>query len=303
MDLKTQKLLASVITDQQKNKVSPYMTKGEVISITDDTIYVKMEGSNISTPVKASSVSVNVGDIVDLSVSHNDTHITGNRTVVAASSKEVERVSSSCEDSKNMIDMIGNTISMQNNDISMIGNKMNIQGSTIETLNSTIKAQESTIEIHDSDIKILNSAFVIKNGKLTGISEIVTGILKSDYVTTDFLNAKVGWIEDGKIKQGAIGTVEIADESVTTAKIKDLSADVITTGTLKTECLILTTDEVDPETGEKKIALITALNAKAEAGEGNILNGAVIADNTIEAAKIIVVDLNAFGATIGNFGI
>lgn len=342
MDLKTQKILASVIANPQKNKVSPYTTKGEVTSVTDDTIYVKIEGSDISTPVKSSSVLVKAGDIVDISVSHTDTHITGNRTDVAASSKEVERISSSYEASRlgleNNLEIFGNDIKMigtildiqnskiesvesevstqnskieiiesdvstQNSKIETVESEVSTQNSKIETIESTIETHGSTIESNSSDIKILNSAFIIQNGKLTGISEIITGILKADYVTTDFLNAEVGWIEDGKIKQGAIGTVEIADESVTTAKIKDLSADVITTGTLKTECLILTTDEIDSETGEKKVALITALNAKVNAGEGNILNGAVIADNTIEAAKITVVDLNAFGATIGNFKI
>ena len=58
MDLQTQKLLASVISDAQSKKVSPYTTKGEVTSISGDTIYVKIEGSDISTPIKATSASV-----------------------------------------------------------------------------------------------------------------------------------------------------------------------------------------------------------------------------------------------------
>ena len=433
MDIKTQKTLADIVLNANKKTVQPYTTTAMVKSITDDTIYVSIPGSDSVTPVKASSVSVNPGDVVDLVVSHNDTHITGNRSDVATSVSATEKVSKALEASRlemdNQFDMVGNkitainnTIDMQNSTIEMQGstitsindkvnsqnnvieqqgntitqlgntvnqqgntitevnnkvesydntitqmentiiqqgntitevnNKVNSQGntitemndkinsqgntinsqgntitqigdtvtsqgntitqqgntitemnSTIETLNSTVQTQGSSIETLDSSIKIVNSAFVIQNGKLTGISEIMTNLLDSDYVTTDLLNADVAWIENGKIKQGAIGTVEIHDSSITTAKIAELSADVITTGTLKTECLILTTDEVDPETGEKKVALITALNAKTKAGEGNILDGAVIKDETIEAAKITVVDLNAFGATIGNFHI
>lgn len=433
MDIKTQKMLADVIVNAKEKTVAPYSTTAEVKSIVDDTVYVKIPGSENATPVKASSVSVKVGDIVDLVVSHSDTHITGNRSDVAVSSTTAESITQTMEASRmemeneldivgnkmkilnNNIDMQNNTINMQNNTITQmgntidqqnntitqfgntieqqgntitqlndtvtsqgnmitqmnnkvdqqdnvikqhgntiteiddkitsqgntitqinntvnsqgnsiteIGNKVDSQGNTITQLNdtvtsqgntitqmnSTIKALDSTVETQgsaiqtlDSSIKVVNSAFVIQNGKLTGISEIMTNLLDSDYVTTDLLNADVAWIENGKIKQGAIGTVEIADSSITTAKIAELSADVITTGTLKTECLILTTDEVDPETGEKKVALITALNAKTKAGEGNILDGAVIKDETIEAAKITVVDLNAFGATIGNFHI
>lgn len=377
MDLKVQKMLAETVTNVSKNTVSPYNTTAKVTSITDDTVYVQIPGSENSTPVKARSVSVKVGDTVDLSVSHSDTHITGNRSDVAVSQTIADSIASDVEANKLLLDneivMTGNKIKAVNNNINLINNNMDIQnskievmdstitahgssieaidstvkmqgssietinsnisnidstvksqgskistlestvntqGSSIETINSNISNIDSTLETHgssisalDSNVKIINTAFVIKDGKLTGISEIVTGILDAGYVTTDLLNASVGWIENGKIKEGSIGTVEIADSSITTAKIKELSADTIKTGTLKTECLILTTDEVDPETGEKKVALITALNAKTKSGEGNILDGAVIADDTITASKITVVDLKAFGATIGNFTI
>lgn len=363
MDLKIQKMLAETVANANRKTVSPYTTTAKVTSITGDTVYVKIPSSENSTPVKASSVSVKVGDVVDVSVSHSDTHITGNRSDVAVAKTTTDAIASDVAANRllldNEIDMTGNKIRAVNNNINLINNNIDIQntkieamdstitaqgsnieaidstvktqgstieaqgskittlestvntqGSSIETINSNISNIDSTLETHrssisalDSNIKIINTAFVIKDGKLTGISEIVTGILDAGYVTTDLLNASVGWIENGKIKEGAIGTVEIADSSITTAKIKELSADTIKTGTLKTECLILTTDEVDPETGEKKVALITALNAKTKSGEGNILDGAVIADDTITASKITVVDLKAFGATIGNFTI
>lgn len=419
MDIKTQKMLADVVLNAQKKSVQPYTTTAKVKSVADDTVYVEIPGSDRITPVKSSSVAVKKGDIVDLAVSHSDTHITGNRSDIAtpqSSTKElsqameanrlelnnkldlannkikmvgndiemidntitqqgntiteinntidsqnntitqqgnkivevnnaVTEVNNKVESQNNTITQIGNTVDQQNNTITEMNNKIDSQNniikemddtitsqgntitqldnkvtsqgntitqqgntitemnSAIETLDSTVKTQGSSIETLDSSVKIIDSAFVIQNGKLTGISEILTKILDSDYVTTDLLNADVAWIEDGKIKEGAIGTAEIHDTSITTAKIAELSADVIKTGTLKTECLILTTDEIDPKTGEKKVALITALNAKTKAGEGNILDGAVIKDETVEAAKIKVVDLEAFGATIGNFHI
>ena len=391
MDIKTQKMLADVVLNAKNKTVKPYTTTATVKSVNNGIVYVEIPGSDRDTPVKNSSVSVKKGDVVDLVVSHSDTHITGNRSDVSVPASTAHKMFRAFEATRlemdNKLDLVGNDIEMINNNIVMqdneiemqnstikaisstleaqssdievinttlnaqgsdidvinttleaqssnievIGSKINTQESKIEALNSTVETQESVIETlnstvetqnstietinskvttHDSDIsslnssvRILNTAFVIKNGTLTGISQIITDILDSGYVTTDFLNADVAWIEDGKIKQGAIGTVEIADSSITTAKIAELSADVIKTGTLKTECLILTTDEVDPVTGETKYALITALNAKTQAGEGNILDGAVIADDTIEASKITVVDLNAFGATIGNFHI
>ena len=405
MDIKTQKMLADVVLNAKNKTVQPYTTTAIVKSVNDNTIYVEIPGSDRATPVKNSTVSVKKGDVVDLVVSHNDTHITGNRSDVAASQTETSLISNTVTktaqameatrlEMDNNLNLIGNEIVALNNNITMQGNKIDIlvsditvanstieaqnskietiksqistigstistiestittqssdiltldskisthdsaietlnskistqdskintlnstvstQGSTInsinstiETLNSTVEAQNSAIQTLDSNVKIIGSAFQVKDGTLTGISEILTNILKTDYAEVNLLNVNNAWIVDGKIKEGAIGTTEIADASITTAKIDELSADVIKTGTLRTERLILTTDEIDPETGEKKVALITALNAKVNDGEGNILDGAVIADDTIEASKVNVVDLNAFEATIGNFHI
>ena len=405
MDIKTQKMLADVVLNAKNKTVQPYTTTAIVKSVNDNTIYVEIPGSDRATPVKNSTVSVKKGDVVDLVVSHNDTHITGNRSDVATSQTETSQISNTVTktaqameatrlEMDNKLDLVGNEIVALNNSVTMQGNKIEMlgsditvanstieaqnskietiksqistigstistiestittqssdiltldskisthdsaietlnskistqdskintlsstvstQGSTInsinsiiETLNSTVETQNSAIQTLDSNVKIIGSAFKIKNGTLTGISEILTNILKTDYAEANLLNVNNAWIVDGKIKEGAIGTTEIADASITTAKIDELSADVIKTGTLRTERLILTTDEVDPETGEKKVALITALNAKVNEGEGNILDGAVIADDTIEASKVNVVDLNAFEATIGNFHI
>ena len=376
MDIATQKLFAEVLKDK-RNTVAPYSTTAKVKNITEDTIYIVLSGSDITTPIKTTNVSVDVGDTVDVIVSHEDTRITGNRTDVAASSKSTEKMAQAFERSSiemaNKLDIVGNGITAINNTIELLDNEIKIKDSEVEVIGSTIKtinsniatmesdistqgskintmesdistqgskintmesdiftqgskintmgsqlssqdstiktiksnifAQDAKINTINSDITILNSAFTIENGKLTGISEIITNILESDYVTTDFLNAGVAWVENGKIKESAIGETEIADASITTAKIKELSADVIKAGTLSAERLILTTDEEDPETGEKKVALITAMNAAAETEEGGLLDGAIISDKTINAVKINVVDLNAFGATIGNFNI
>ena len=90
MDIRTQKILAESIIESQKNTVAPYTTTAKIKSISDDTIYVEIPGSETTTPVKTSSVSVKAGDIVDLVVSHNDTHITGNRSDIAVSQTTAE---------------------------------------------------------------------------------------------------------------------------------------------------------------------------------------------------------------------
>ena len=90
MDLKAQKTLAAAVFEAQKT-ISPYTTTATVTSISGDTAYVKIAGSDISTPVEASTVTVKPGDTVDLSVSHADTHITGNRSDKSVTETSVKK--------------------------------------------------------------------------------------------------------------------------------------------------------------------------------------------------------------------
>ena len=330
MDINTQKVLVKAITDAQTKKVTPYTTTATVHNILGDTIYVKIQGSDILTPVKSSTVSVNKGDMVDLSVSHTDTHITGNRSDVATNktvtneiagqyaSEVLEIVAAKYISTENLYAINAEIKKLKAGTIEveeLIANKATIE--QLEVVNQRVGSLENSSATVDNLNEVKARVEALEAGTVT-TDDLTTKYLtaediKTTYITAedvatkyaaiDLANVTNAWIINGNIKEGAIGETEIADASITTAKIKDLSADVIKTGTLKTECLILTTDEIDSETGEKKVALITALNAKVNAGEDNVLDGAIIADNTIEASKITVVDLKAFGTTIGNFNI
>lgn len=330
MDMNTQKVLVKAIIDAQTKKVTPYTTTATVHNILGDTIYVKIQGSDILTPVKSSTVSVNKGDVVDLSVSHTDTHITGNRSDVATNktitneiagqhaSEVLEIVAAkyiSTEDlyaiNAEIKKLKAGTIEVEE----LIASKATIE--QLEVVNQRVGSLENSSATVDNLNEVKARVEALEAGTVT-TDDLTTKYLTAEdiktiyitaedvatkYAAIDLANVTNAWIVNGNIKEGVIGETEIADASITTVKIKDLSADVIKTGTLKTERLILITDEIDSETGEKNVALITALNAKVSAGEDNVLDGAIIADNTIEASKITVVDLKAFGATIGNFHI
>lgn len=135
----------------------------------------------------------------------------------------------------------------------------------------------------------------IKEGEIEtahiGDAQVSTAKIADASITS----AKIveGAITGATIHDGAITNAKIADASITNAKIDSLNAEKITSGTLATERLIL----IDNETG--KVSVITALNEQAK----NMLDGAVIQEKSIEAAKIIVADLEAFKATIGGFDI
>lgn len=219
------------------------------------------------------------------------------------------------------IDSMDNTIKAQDNVITSIGNTVNEQGNTISSMNNTIieqgnqivaqgneiKAQGNTLEIFDSNIKILNSGFTIKDGKLTGLSEIVINDLE-----TNSLNAKYANIDFTNISQAAVKKI-FADSGI----IKDL---IVSEGKITGE-LVGVTIKGDLIEGNTIIAdklvvkgengLLYKLNvdalgeAKASSDEKyqNQLDGSVIVAKSITAEKVSVNDLVAFGATIGGFNI
>ena len=135
MDIKTQKMLADVVLNAKNKTVKPYTTTATVKSVNNGIVYVEIPGSDRDTPVKNSSVSVKKGDVVDLVVSHSDTHITGNRSDVAVPESTAQKMSQTLEATRlemdNELDLFNNKIKMVNNSIEMQDNKIEMQNNTI----------------------------------------------------------------------------------------------------------------------------------------------------------------------------
>ncbi len=73
-----------------------------------------------------------------------------------------------------------------------------------------------------------------------GAGEINASHIRGKSITAGQLAAGLITADSGLIDQGAIGTAQIADGSITEAKIVSLNADVIQSGTLHTDRLLLT---------------------------------------------------------------
>ena len=109
--------------------------------------------------------------------------------------------------------------------------------------------------------------------------------IASRAITSDLIKAKTITAESGIIDDSAIGTAQIADGSITSAKIVELNADLIQTGTLSAERLLLVGDD----------GVIYKINA-ASSGLSltelqkdqykNYINGTVIVAKSITAAQI-----------------
>lgn len=109
--------------------------------------------------------------------------------------------------------------------------------------------------------------------------------IASKTITADLIKAKTITAESGIIDDSAIGTAQIADGSITSAKIVELNADLIKTGTLSAERLLLVGED----------GVIYKINA-ASSGLSltelqkdqykNYINGTVIVAKSITAAQI-----------------
>ena len=121
-----------------------------------------------------------------------------------------------------------------------------IDGAAIGTAN----IQDGAIvraKILDGEVVTAKIAdLAVTSGKIADLAVTTAKIAQAAITNAQIANAAVdtaqialGAITAALIAQGAVGTAQIADASITDAKIVSLNADVITSGTLATERLII----------------------------------------------------------------
>ena len=233
----------------------------------------------------------------------NDT-ITSHGNSITSMNNTIQQHDNKINQNSNTISQQGNTINQQGNKITEIDNTVKTQGNTIVAQGNTIDAHGTQLTTHGSQITILNSGFVIKDGVLTGLSEVVVNKLKSDtldtgYAKIDFANIQMAAVQKLFTESGIIKDLIVQEGSITGELVGvTLKGDLIEAGTLVADKLVIKGSD----------GLYYKLNTTGETVEAeqtieNSLNGSVITAKSITASKIQVTDLVAFGATIGGFDI
>lgn len=110
--------------------------------------------------------------------------------------------------------------------------------------------------------------------------------VEANFATIDLANVKDASIKSAMIDAGAVKTVQIADGSITDAKIVELTANKITAGTLSVERLELV---------GSTSSIVYALNNSGELVSENVntLDGEVLTDRTITADKLVANSITA----------
>ena len=285
--------------NQHETTINQHDTKinqqgDQIVSINNTII---SQGNSIEANHNAIIAQGNEIDIM------NDT-ITSHGNSITSMNNTIQQHGNKIDQNSNTISQQGNTINQQGNKITEIDNTVKTQGNTIVAQGNTIDAHETKLTTHNSQITILNSGFVIKDGKLTGLSKAVlddleTNTLKTGYAKIDFSNIGVAAIEKLFTDSGIIKDLIVNEGHITGELVGvTIKGDLIEAGTVVADKLV-----VKGSDGLYYKLNTTGETVEAEQTIENSLNGSVITAKSITASKIQVTDLVAFGATIGGFDI
>ena len=285
--------------NQHETTINQHDTKinqqgDQIVSINNTII---SQGNSIEANHNAIIAQGNEIDIMNNTITSHGNSITSMNNTIQQHGNKIDQNS-------NTISQQGNTINQQGNKITEIDNTVKTQGNTIVAQGNTIDAHETKLTTHNSQITILNSGFVIKDGVLTGLSEVVVNKLKSDtldtgYAKIDFANIQMAAVQKLFTESGIIKDLIVQEGAITGELVGvTLKGDLIEAGTLVADKLVIKGSD----------GLYYKLNTTGETVEAeqtieNSLNGSVITAKSITASKIQVTDLVAFGATIGGFDI
>ena len=308
----TIKRMDTVIQQQQTsiNQIDTKINQHDVLINQHDTV-INQHGDTISSInntliLQGNAIEANhnaiiaQGNEIDIM---NDT-ITSHGNSITSMNNTIQQHDNRITQNSNTITQQGNTINQQGNKITEIDNTVKKQGNTIVAQGNTIDAHGTLLTTHGSQITILNSGFVIKDGVLTGLSEVVINKLKTDtldtgYAKIDFANIQMAAVQKLFTESGIIKDLIVQEGAITGELVGvTLKGDLIEAGTLVADKLVIKGSD-----GLYYKLNTTGETVEAEQTTENSLNGSVITAKSITASKIQVTDLVAFGATIGGFDI
>lgn len=285
--------------NQHETTINQHDTKinqqgDQIVSINNTII---SQGNSIEANHNAIIAQGNEIDVMNNTITSHGNSITSMNNTIQQHGNKIDQNS-------NTISQQGNTINQQGNKITEIDNTVKTQGNTIVAQGNTIDAHGTQLTAHGSQITILNSGFVIKDGVLTGLSEVVVNKLKSDtldtgYAKIDFANINMAAVQKLFTDSGIIKDLVVEEGAITGELVGvTIKGDLIEAGTLIADKLVIKGSD----------GLYYKLNTTGETVEAqqtveNSLNGSIITAKSITASKIQVTDLVAFGATIGGFDI
>lgn len=276
--------------------------QGNTIKQMDNTI-IQQGNSIIQLDTNIKQVDSNIQQI-DATISQHNVAIQQIDTTIKEQGDSIVSMNNEITQQGNKITSLNNTVESQGNTIVEHDDKIVSMNNSIVSQGNEISAHGNKIELFDSDIKILNSGFVIEDGVLTGLSEIIvqaleTNSLDAKYANIDFANINIAAVQKLFTESGIIKDLVVSEGHITGELVGvTIKGDLIEGNTIKADKLV-----VKGSDGLYYKLNMNAEKVEAEQTNENSLDGSIITAKSITATKIQVDDLVAFGATIGGFNI
>ena len=290
-----------VTKDDEKPK-SETIVYGTTV-VYEGSTYVKLDGSELLTPVSTTSATKN-GERVTVMIKDHTATITGNMSSPSARSGDVKDISDGLNTEKARInELIADDANIKGRltateafigmfeagDATITGRLTAAEGK-IENLN-TDKLSAKDAEIKYATIENLESV----NGKFND--------LKTTYATIDFANITQAAVKKIYADYGIINNLVFKDGRVVGELVGvRIKGDLIEAGTLKADKLVVKgSDGLYYKLNIEGGATVSEQVSDEDLQNG--LSGSIIVAKSITAEQIDVKDLVAFDATIGGFNI
>ena len=302
-------LVSKFVKATKDTKTQDGTTMYGTVVMQNGTPYVRLDGSEILTPVTSMADVHSLERVMVLVKDHTAT-IMGNISSPSARSDDVKALTEVVADKASIGDLKAINADIKNlkADNVEISDKLTATEADIKDLEADNVTINKKLTANNASIKELEVDNVSIHEKLTAndatIEELQTGKLDAKladikYAQIDFANIGKAALEQFFAKSGLIEDVVVGDQKVTGTLVGvTILGDSIKGGTVVADKLVIKGEDglyyklnTDGNTVEK------------EQTDYNSLDGGVIRAKSITATKIAVDDLVAFGATIGGWHI
>ena len=312
-----------VTKDDEKPK-SETIVYGTTV-VYEGSTYVKLDGSELLTPVSTTSSTEN-GERVTVMIKDHTATITGNMSSPSARSGDVEDIAGNVKKNADQISEFEIVIAGKVETSDFNTEKARIDSLIAEnaTITEKLTAAEGDIKnlntdklsVRDADIKYATIGDLeATNAQFNNLGSTYAKItdLNAQQAQIDNLGAKYATIDFANINQAAITKIYAEHGIIDDLVFKDgrvvgelvgvrIKGDLIEAGTLKADKLVVKgSDGLYYKLNIEGGATVSEQISDEDLQNG--LSGDIIVAKSIAAEKVAVDDLVAFGATIGGFHI
>ena len=285
------------ITSNSTKSKSETTVYGSIVKNGEST-YVKLDGSDILTPV-STTADTQQGERVTVLIKNHTATVTGNITSPAARTDDVQQLDVQKLDASEA-EITYATISNLNATNVKVEDIEAAHGTFAQLTSENFNAVNASIDdlrsAHASFEALTTEKFDAVDAK---IDNLEVGDLSAEYANIDFSNIGKAAMEYFYSNSGLIENVVVSDGTITGNLVGvTIKGDLIEGNTVVADKLV-----IKGQNGLYYKLNTDGIKTEAEQTEYNSINGSIILAKSITATKIDVDDLVAFDATIGGFNI